>query len=357
MHHAAAARLGLLLFLPACTSFSTHYYESTREYALAHRSTPDGGRETWLLRLAGGDGATVERRGQASGRQPSLGLRLGELDKAAAERRGVRPYTGLLVQGAPTQPAGPVLVGDVLLAVDGKETFYLEQARQITAALPIGQPVQVRVLRGQQEQTVALPVIGVAAEDARPESFALDAVPHQKPYAGVSLRGIPRPLCARIYGQEREAVVVSRVEPGSPAYLAGVRHGDVIETVDGAPCPDVATLAGRIEERGRAGQRMHWRVVRGEQEGYEADLQLADYDHESDVWVPLVFRVRGDVATDRWSLGPFGMLMNRRSSYVQQDRDRTPQTESVFNAILGLIRVEKRPDDTDVRLLWFIHID
>ena len=30
---------------------------------------------------------------------------------------------------------------------------------------------------------------------------------------------------------------------------------------------------------------------------------------------------------------------------------------SLFHALLGLIRVDSRPDETRVRLLWFIHFD
>ena len=36
---------------------------------------------------------------------------------------------------------------------------------------------------------------------------------------------------------------------------------------------------------------------------------------------------------------------------------RRVQTRNVFSAVLGLFRLESKPDETSVRLLWIIHFD
>jgi hypothetical protein len=102
---------------------------------------------------------------------------------------------------------------------------------------------------------------------------------------------------------------------------------------------------------------MHLRVVRGETDAYEADVQLHDYDKDSDIHVPLIFRVRDTTRQDRWSVGPWGMIVSNRNTWVADDQTRKEQTENVFSALLDLIHVESGPESSSVRLLWLIHID
>ena len=49
--------------------------------------------------------------------------------------------------------------------------------------------------------------------------------------------------------------------------------------------------------------------------------------------------------------------MSNRNSYVADTTTREVQTRNVFHALLGLIKVDSRPEETRVRLLWFISFD
>jgi serine protease Do len=54
---------------------------------------------------------------------------------------------------------------------------------------------------------------------------------------------------AKRLGLENETgVVVSRVEPGSPAANAGIQTGDIIREIDRKPVKDVDQLAKAIQE-------------------------------------------------------------------------------------------------------------
>ncbi len=53
------------------------------------------------------------------------------------------------------------------------------------------------------------------------------------PYIGVTLRRIPAPLAEAMNWAERDALLVERVQPGSSAYSAGLRGGDIEATVGG----------------------------------------------------------------------------------------------------------------------------
>lgn len=358
-HTRTIALLTLLLAGPAsgCRTWTSQQFVGAREYDLTTRTAPDGARETFRLEAGGGLLVSTEQERQ----RPFLGFKVAELDKARAERRGVRPYSGLLVTGVyPGSAAaqGGVLDNDVLLAIDGNEIVYANQLAAAEAPLRDGQAVTAAVLRGQERVELPLIVQLLHERVTDRESIPLDAPPDSsRPFAGVTLRGIPAVWCERIFGAPRNAVVVTGVEVGSPAWVAGVRGGDVIDTVDGEPVPPVEELSRRIASLGEAGQTMRWGVRRGEGERYDAEIALADYSGEAHVGIPLIFHYTNGTYEDRWGVGPFGLVMSNRNHYVADTSTRRVETRNVFSALLGLFRVETGPRETEVRLLWIIRFD
>lgn len=347
------------LALTACSSFGTQYFVGGSDYELASRQAADGKREVYRLELRGTPSVRVVTTGMVD--RPHLGIRAVELTKPLAEGRGVRPYTGLLVKSvAPHSAAAEagVLANDVLLTLNGAEMVYLPQLEAFEKAMRSDHEITATVLRGQDRHDLALVARMLREEASSSEEIPLEAseTPH-RPYAGVTLRGIPRAWCQRIFGADREAVIVTNVEVGSPAWLAGVRGGDLIESVDGAPTPSVHELSRRIHEVGMAGQSMQWRVRRGPGQEHEATIALHDYSGSSGMHIPLVFYLSNGVYEDRWTLGPLGLLMSNRNRYVPDSTTRQVQTTNVFSAVLGLFRVETSPRETEVRLLWFIRFD
>ncbi|MBP8299583.1 MAG: PDZ domain-containing protein, partial [Planctomycetes bacterium] len=327
-------------------------------YVLATHDRPNGAKDRYELIVGSARGdASLRVSSEYDRDRPFLGFQVLELDKASAEKRGVRPYTGLLVKGTYPQSSAllaGVLAGDILLSIDGKETVYVPQLAEIEARLAADQKVHAKVLRGQNEMDLELSAQVLRERVTDSQDVALETPKVTKAYAGVNLRGIPTVWTEKIYGTPRNAVVVTNVEVGSPAWTAGIRGGDVIEAVDGAPVPPVQELARAIASRGEQGQSMRWRVTRGPGEAFEGDLALHDYSGETKVWFPLVFWLEDGAYSDSWSVGPFGLLLNNRNNYVADSSTRAVKCRNVFNAVLGLIHVETGPEETEVRLLWFI---
>jgi membrane-associated protease RseP (regulator of RpoE activity) len=358
----ASAVLSLLLLAAAgCTTYSGHHYVGSRDQVLAARTGENGSRETYELRVRGAGGDAVLRvTSEYDRRRAFLGFKVVELDKAQAERRGVQPFTGLLVTGTYPKSAAEaagVLGGDVLLLLDGKETVYAAQIDQVEAALRRGQNVAARVRRGQTDIDLSLVAGEIEERVTDPQEITLEAPPAERPFAGVTLRGIPESWCHRIYGEARNAVAITSVEVGSPAWLAGFRGGDVVDAVDGAPVPNVRDLARTIAERGVAEQPIRLRVSRADAPPFEAEVELRDYLGGTTVWLPLVFAAQDGVYEDTWSVGPFGLLLRNRSTYVADSTTRDVQERNVFSALFGLFRVDTGPRDSSIRLLWLIHID
>ena len=210
----------------------------------------------------------------------------------------------------------------------------------------------------RQQMDLALVVRTERERLTEEATVALDsppAWPHA--YAGVGLRGIPAATCERMFGSPRQAVVVSSVEVGSPAWVAGIRAGDVIDTVDGAPVPDVNELQRRIVDGGEAGRAMAFGVRRGTAQRHDSEVQLADYREDSGAWIPLIFWLDNGTYEDRLSIGPFGLVMSNRNHYIADSTTRRVKTRNVFSALLGLFRIETTPEETEVRLLWLIRFD
>ncbi len=345
-----------LPFAAGCRTYYSQYHVGSDDYVLATRDFENGRKETYKLEARGTSSLRVMT--EFDRERPFLGLQLAELDKGQAERRGVKPYSGLLVTGVyPKSSAaeGGVLAGDVLLSLDGIETVYQNQVPGVEAKLKEGQVVTAKLVRGQDHLDLPLPVKLLKERVSDQEVIPLD-VPtvSARSYAGVTLRGIPAVWCEKIFQTKREAVVVASVEVGSPAWIAGLRGGDVIDTIDGAPVPTVQELHNRIADRGPEGDTMKFGVRRGPGQSHEGAVELEDYSGESKAWVPLVFWMECGSYEDRWSFGPFGLLMSNRNHYVADGSTRKTQTRNVFKAVLGLLRVETTPDETEVRLLWFI---
>lgn len=347
----------LTLWLPACRTWHASSFVAGDDYVLATREA-EGKKETYRLHVRGTSLRVTTEQKVA---RRFLGLQVVEIDKAQAERRGVKPYSGLLVTGTYPKSAaaeGGIEAGDVVLAIGERETVYLGHVAAAEAGLRDGQGVVVKVLRGQQEQERTLQVRSIEEDVTETQDIPLErGATIEPPYAGVVLHGIPPVWCERIFGAARNAVVVTQVEVGSPAWLAGIRGGDVIETVDGQPVPNVSDLSRRIAEQGPSGTPMQWAVRRGAGETFVGNVELDDYSGEARFWFPFVVYVKNAVAEDCWTLGPLGLLMRNKNEYVAMSQSRRVQTRNVFSMVLGLFRVESGPSETEVRLLWFIRFD
>lgn len=105
-------------------------------------------------------------------------------------------------------------------------------------------------------------------------------------FIGVTLVGITPDLRAH-YGAPREAgVVVSGVEPDTPAGRAGVQVGDVITSVDGKPVRGSRDVSRAVRDK-KAGETVELEVVRDraprkltvtveERKGRERSIDLGD---------------------------------------------------------------------------------
>lgn len=353
-----AAMCLLAVAASGCRTYFASYYLGSADYELASRDGAGGRKETYRLEVRGEANLLVVSEYQRV--RPFLGFQVVELGTADATRRGVQPNTGLLVRGVyPRSSAeeGGVKAGDVLVQLGQTATIDPVHVPAVERGLQADETVVATVVRDGDRLDLPLVCKLVEERVTDHESVPLVAPPvWHRPYAGLTLRGIPEVWCERIWAEKRRAVVVAGIELGSPAWLAGLRGGDVIDTVDGAPVPDIAELSARIADRGAAGEPMRFVVRRGHEPPHAAEVQLGDYSGERTVWIPLVFRIEDGTYEDRWSVGPFGLLVNNHNHWLADNRSRVGRTKNVFAMLFGLVQVTATPDDSTLRLFWFLSL-
>jgi len=292
-----------------------------------------------------------------------LGLELVELTRDRAEPYGVVPYGAMMVETVyedTAAAAAGLRRGDLVAAIDGEPMRYTTQMSKAAESWRDGQEVVVSVWpEGDAERaTDHRLAIAVRMEPQRlMERYALESEDLQdRPYAGVVARGLPRAWCERLYGPGEGRIVLTRVVLGSPAWLAGLRTGDIVVRMDGAPIEDVAAFTREIRRRGVAGEEVALEVERGQgSEPYAGTVYLEDYSGEAVARLPVVFSARGGVARDSFTLGPWGSVVSWKSSY-RESPSREPVSASSFSMLLGLFKFTDSPEWTGVRLLWFIKL-
>ena len=188
------------------------------------------------------------------------------------------PRVREFVPGSPAEKAG-MKAGDIILAID--ETFTADVAALLAVlrTTQAGQTVAVRVLRDDKERTLNVTLgakpegAGVPADPAPSEPSRKNSTPPspaqetQEPSKATSR---PRLGCA--LADEDGRVLVTRVEPGSPAARAGMQAGDVLLRVDGTAI-DSGRRVAELLAQSAGGARLSF-VVQRKGEETECPVQL-----------------------------------------------------------------------------------
>ncbi len=203
--------------------------------------------------------ASVPAQGPPSNPRPNLDRPIGwlgitiqevteELAERLAARFGVAAGTGVVVVEA--MPGGPAAAaglqrGDVIVALNGQPIWDVRQLQRRVRAAPLGAPATLVVLR--ERGRVEVPVqVGAMPEEAMASVLA-EALGFGVP-AGQQDAGRAPPRRPAPEGQ----VVITAVDPRSPAGAAGLRPSDVLLEVDGRAVKGLKDLYTAL--RGAAGK-------------------------------------------------------------------------------------------------------
>lgn len=161
-----------------------------------------------------------------------LGVTIQEVTPAIAKAIGLNEPEGALVSDVtPNSPASRAGLqsGDVILALNGTPVEESNQLRVNVSLMNPGQTVNLKVYRNGETKNVTAQVGEMPG--AKVERASLDNPQgHDGALQGVSVENL-NPQLAQQAGvsPNTKGVVVTQVDPASPAAEAGLKEGDVIE--------------------------------------------------------------------------------------------------------------------------------
>ncbi|MHB8762828.1 MAG: DegQ family serine endoprotease [Deferrisomatales bacterium] len=177
-----------------------------------------------------------------------LGVMIQEVTKDLAPSFGLESPRGALisdvVKGSPADTAG-LARGDVILEFDGRAVDKVGELPRLVAERVPGARVRVVVLRKGAQETVEV-TLGELKDDPLAGQARIEEE------LGLTVQAVTPELRKHLGLDADTGVVVSGVEPGSPAATAGVRRGDLLLEVNQREVADLDAYQQALgEARGK----------------------------------------------------------------------------------------------------------
>jgi serine protease Do len=190
-----------------------------------------------------------------------LGVLIQRVTPDIAESMDLSETKGALVSevmaDGPAKDAG-IQVSDVIVEFDGHPVKESTELPILVARTPVGKTVSVKVMRDKQAHSLKVTIGELKDEDVTvAESSATEDF-------GLAVQGLT-PEIAESLGLSGDAsgVIITGIQPGSPADEAGLRRGDVILEVNRQPVKDLGSYNKALKAAGKGKSVLFW-VRRGE---------------------------------------------------------------------------------------------
>ncbi len=196
-----------------------------------------------------------------------LGVRIQDVTPDVAEAIGLAVAEGALITDVPEGPArdAGMLAGDVVQSFDGNPVTDTRDLVRRVADAPIGEAVEVIVLRDGQRETLQV-TLG-RREEAEAESTPVAAAPAPEPAEAVVLGMTLTPLTPELSTQlgldaSASGLAVTSVDQASEAYAKGLRDGDVVTEAGQQKVVRLQDMQDRVAEAKDAGRKSLLLLVR-----------------------------------------------------------------------------------------------
>jgi serine protease Do len=145
----------------------------------------------------------------------------------------------------PAAQAG-LKIGDVVIAVNGREIEDPEALRFRIATLPIGATAQISVLRNGEQKILTVKLVPPPDTPSRDTT----ELTQRTPLIGATVANMNPALAEELGMESAEAsVIIVKLKPGTYAAQAGFQPGDQLLRINGKPVASVAALKEMLAQR------------------------------------------------------------------------------------------------------------
>ncbi len=196
-----------------------------------------------------------------------LGVRIQQVTDEIAESLNIKPARGALIAGidekGPAKPAG-IEPGDVVVKFDGRDIKEMRDLPKIVAETPVGKDVEVVIVRKGKEEnkTVKLGRLEDGEKQAALANKKDDATAPDdnkssvQKALGLNLANMSEELRKKYKIRDKvKGVVITGVDPGSPAAEKRLTPGAVIVELQQQPVSSAADLQARIDKLKKEGKK------------------------------------------------------------------------------------------------------
>src|SRR5881296_2273707 len=168
-----------------------------------------------------------------------LGIVIQDVTDQLAGSFGVKEREGVLVaevmKGSPAEAAG-LKAGDVVVDLSGTPIKEVPDLQRRIASIRPGQTMKLTVIRDKKPVSVTVKIGEMPAD----EPLVAEAPGNDE--WGLNVESLTGDAALRLDLPVSRGLLVTEVQPGSPAERAGLRRGDVILEISRRPADDAAAL-------------------------------------------------------------------------------------------------------------------
>jgi len=163
----------------------------------------------------------------------------------AAQFKMERPIGALVGEVSPGSPADKAGIkpGDVIVEFNGKEISQVSTLPNLVADTPVGSKAEVALFR--KGALKKLPI--VIAKLSEEQLAAGEPAESLNKRLGLGVQDLTPELAAALGITDKHGVLITAVEPDSPAAEAGLRKGDLILEFNQRPVRDVKIFLNEIK--------------------------------------------------------------------------------------------------------------
>jgi serine protease Do len=198
-----------------------------------------------------------------------LGVGIQEITPELAKSFNLSKPEGVLVsQIEPDSPAAKAGLRpeDVILEYNGKETKTRRDLSMAVADTKVGVPAKLKISRGGRTMNLDVaigerPVEQVQARADEPEDKNTQQSSQQRGKIGVEVKNVSADVARQLNLKSTSGVLVTNVQPGSPADEGGLEPGDVIREINHKPVNNATDLQAETRNL-KAGSTVLLNIVR-----------------------------------------------------------------------------------------------